>query len=75
MAELNAKVYNEIAAAMHLFEESEILTKEEVKRRRENAIEKQTKKARILQYRVYIIHSLSSVALAPTLPRPIPHSI
>lgn len=40
--------YNAVASPMHLFEDGELLTKEELKRRRDEAIEKQVKKSRIL---------------------------
>lgn len=39
--------YNAIASPMHLFEDGELLTKEELKRRKEDAVEKQAKKSRM----------------------------
>jgi hypothetical protein len=44
--ELNG--YNAVASPMHLFEDGELLTKEELRRRRDEVITKQEKKSRIL---------------------------
>ena len=40
--------YNAIASPMHLYEDGELLTREELRRRKEEALVKQEKKSRIL---------------------------
>lgn len=40
--------YNAIASPMHLFEDFELLTREELRKRKEEALVKQEKKSRIL---------------------------
>lgn len=41
--------YNVIASPMHLFEDGELLTRDELRKRKEEALVKQEKKSRILQ--------------------------
>lgn len=53
-AKMNASNYNAIASPMHLYEDGELLTREELRRRKEDALVQQEKKSRILKLIVTI---------------------
>lgn len=52
---MDASDYNAIASPMHLYEDGELLTREELKRRKDEALVKQEKKSRILSVNDYVV--------------------
>ena len=49
-ANVDFSSYNAVASPMHLFEDGELLTREELRKRKEEALVRQEKKSRILEH-------------------------